>query len=255
MHGVLLVPAFAIGRTQELVWVLDDLVRDGRIPRVPLYLDSPMASKATEVYANHPETYDEETIGLASFRRLAAPVPGPAVHRLGRGVEGNSPRQSTDHGRRLVGHAHRRQDHASPEGLPARSEGARCCSLATRARERSAVTSPTAGGRRGSTARKWPSTAAFAPSAASAPTPISTSSRHGWSTSAGPARVPICPKTVFLVHGDPDAAEAFSRAHRIRSSDETPTSPSTARSSPWPRAERASRLIEAVDELLDAVLG
>ena len=57
-------PAFAIGRTQELVWVLDDLVRDGRIPRVPLYLDSPMASKATEVYANHPETYDEETLGL-----------------------------------------------------------------------------------------------------------------------------------------------------------------------------------------------
>ena len=63
-EGVLLVPAFAIGRTQELVWVLDDLVRDGRIPRVPLYLDSPMASKATEVYANHPETYDEETLGL-----------------------------------------------------------------------------------------------------------------------------------------------------------------------------------------------
>ena len=59
--GVLLVPAFAIGRTQELIWVLDDLVRDGRIPRVPLYLDSPMASKATDVYHDHPETYDEET--------------------------------------------------------------------------------------------------------------------------------------------------------------------------------------------------
>jgi metallo-beta-lactamase family protein len=60
-HGVLLVPAFAIGRTQELIWVLDDLVRDGRIPRVPLYLDSPMASKASEVYGNHPETFDDET--------------------------------------------------------------------------------------------------------------------------------------------------------------------------------------------------
>jgi metallo-beta-lactamase family protein len=57
----MLVPAFAIGRTQELIWVLDDLVRDGRIPRVPLYLDSPMASKATRVYYDHPETYDEET--------------------------------------------------------------------------------------------------------------------------------------------------------------------------------------------------
>ena len=60
-EGVMLVPAFAIGRTQEVIWVLDDLVRDGRIPRIPLYLDSPMASKATEVYYQHPETYDDET--------------------------------------------------------------------------------------------------------------------------------------------------------------------------------------------------
>ncbi|MCC6618932.1 MAG: MBL fold metallo-hydrolase [Chloroflexi bacterium] len=60
-HGVLLVPSFAIGRTQEVVWVLDGLVREGRIPRVPLYLDSPMASRATHVYYDHPEVYDEET--------------------------------------------------------------------------------------------------------------------------------------------------------------------------------------------------
>jgi metallo-beta-lactamase family protein len=63
-RGVLLVPAFAIGRTQELVWVLDELVRDGRIPRMPLYLDSPMASRASEVYLRHPEDYDEETATL-----------------------------------------------------------------------------------------------------------------------------------------------------------------------------------------------
>jgi metallo-beta-lactamase family protein len=62
--GVLLVPAFAIGRTQELVWVLDDLVRAGRIPRLPLYLDSPMASRASEVYLRHPEDYDDETAQL-----------------------------------------------------------------------------------------------------------------------------------------------------------------------------------------------
>jgi metallo-beta-lactamase family protein len=63
-HGVLLVPAFAIGRTQELIWVLDELVRDGRIPRVPLYLDSPMASRATSIYVDHPETFDDETSAL-----------------------------------------------------------------------------------------------------------------------------------------------------------------------------------------------
>ena len=60
-RGVLLVPAFAIGRTQELVWVLDELVRKGRIPRLPLYLDSPMASRASEVYLRHPEDFDAET--------------------------------------------------------------------------------------------------------------------------------------------------------------------------------------------------
>ena len=63
-HGVLLVPAFAIGRTQELIWVLDELVRDGRIPRLPLYLDSPMASRASAVYERHPEEYDEATSAL-----------------------------------------------------------------------------------------------------------------------------------------------------------------------------------------------
>ncbi|CAN5570715.1 MBL fold metallo-hydrolase [soil metagenome] len=75
-RGVLLVPAFAIGRTQELVWVLDDLARDGRIPRVPLYLDSPMASRATRVYHDHPEVYDEETRALLSGGDSPLEYPG-----------------------------------------------------------------------------------------------------------------------------------------------------------------------------------
>jgi metallo-beta-lactamase family protein len=58
-EGVLLVPSFAIGRTQELVYELDRLIDSGRIPLLPLYLDSPMGSKATEVYRRHPEDYDE----------------------------------------------------------------------------------------------------------------------------------------------------------------------------------------------------
>jgi metallo-beta-lactamase family protein len=62
--GVMLVPAFAIGRTQELIWVLDELVRRGRIPRIPLFIDSPMASRATGVYLDHPEVYDAETATL-----------------------------------------------------------------------------------------------------------------------------------------------------------------------------------------------
>jgi metallo-beta-lactamase family protein len=63
-HGVLLVPSFAIGRTQEIVWQLDRMIERGEIPLLPLYLDSPMASKATDVYRHHPEYFDEETRSL-----------------------------------------------------------------------------------------------------------------------------------------------------------------------------------------------
>jgi metallo-beta-lactamase family protein len=75
-EGVLLVPAFAIGRTQEVVWVLDHLVREGRIPRVPLFLDSPMASRATDVYYDHPEIYDEETKQLLDSGESPLKYPG-----------------------------------------------------------------------------------------------------------------------------------------------------------------------------------
>ena len=73
--GVLLVPSFAIGRTQEVVWQLDRLLEEGRIPQLPLYLDSPMASKATEVYRRHPEYYDDETAQL--MRSGATPLDYP----------------------------------------------------------------------------------------------------------------------------------------------------------------------------------
>jgi metallo-beta-lactamase family protein len=62
--GVLLVPSFAIGRTQEVVWQLDRLIERGEIPLLPLYLDSPMASKASDIYRRHPDYYDEETARL-----------------------------------------------------------------------------------------------------------------------------------------------------------------------------------------------
>ncbi len=60
-NGVLLVPSFAIGRTQEVVWELDRLIERGEIPLLPLYLDSPMASKASDIYRRYLQYYDEET--------------------------------------------------------------------------------------------------------------------------------------------------------------------------------------------------
>jgi Cft2 family RNA processing exonuclease len=69
--GVLLVPSFAIGRTQEIVYALDRLLEAGKIPQLPLYLDSPMASKASDIYRRHAEYFDEDT------RRLLASGDSP----------------------------------------------------------------------------------------------------------------------------------------------------------------------------------
>ena len=62
--GVLLVPSFAIGRTQDIVYELDRLIDAGKIPLLPLYLDSPMASKASDVYRRHTDYYDEEAAAI-----------------------------------------------------------------------------------------------------------------------------------------------------------------------------------------------
>ena len=62
--GVLLVPSFAIGRTQEVVWELDRLIERGEIPQLRLYLDSPMATKATGIYRRYSDYFDEETAKL-----------------------------------------------------------------------------------------------------------------------------------------------------------------------------------------------
>jgi metallo-beta-lactamase family protein len=56
--GRVLVPAFAVGRAQELVYDLHALGRDGAIPEVPIYVDSPLAIDATTVFETHPEVFD-----------------------------------------------------------------------------------------------------------------------------------------------------------------------------------------------------
>jgi metallo-beta-lactamase family protein len=53
-------PAFAVGRTQQLVYTLHRLSEQGDIPRIPVYVDSPLAVNITSIYALHPECYDDE---------------------------------------------------------------------------------------------------------------------------------------------------------------------------------------------------
>ncbi len=59
--GRVLVPAFAVGRAQELVATLHHLMTAGTIPELPMFVDSPLAGQTTEVFKNHPEVFDEAT--------------------------------------------------------------------------------------------------------------------------------------------------------------------------------------------------
>ena len=60
-EGKLIIPAFAVGRTQEIVYNLNIMMHDGEVPRVPVFVDSPLAVNASKIYKNHPECLDEET--------------------------------------------------------------------------------------------------------------------------------------------------------------------------------------------------
>lgn len=59
--GRVIVPAFAVGRTQELVYCLHKMIEAGDIREIPVFVDSPLAIRATEVFREYPECFDEET--------------------------------------------------------------------------------------------------------------------------------------------------------------------------------------------------
>jgi len=61
-RGKLIIPAFAVGRTQEIVYELSALATAGRIPRCPIFIDSPMAVEATDAFRRHPECFDQQTM-------------------------------------------------------------------------------------------------------------------------------------------------------------------------------------------------
>lgn len=72
--GWLLIPAFAVGRSQEILYALRELEEAGRIPSLAVYLDSPMAIEATAIYAQHPEEEDPDLArALAKGKRPFVP--------------------------------------------------------------------------------------------------------------------------------------------------------------------------------------
>ena len=77
-HGNIIVPAFAVGRTQDLLYLLSDMHRRGRIPDMDIYVDSPMAMKATEITLRHAAILDKETTALLA--RLREGEKGLRIH-------------------------------------------------------------------------------------------------------------------------------------------------------------------------------
>ena len=62
--GKVLIPAFAVGRTQTVAYFLHQLMNAGRLPDLPIYVDSPLALRATEVFRSHPECFNDQTLLL-----------------------------------------------------------------------------------------------------------------------------------------------------------------------------------------------
>jgi len=60
LKGKILVPSFAIGRTQDILYYVEEAFKKGGLPRFPIYIDSPMAIEATKIYMSHPELFDKE---------------------------------------------------------------------------------------------------------------------------------------------------------------------------------------------------
>ncbi|MGA7379441.1 MAG: MBL fold metallo-hydrolase [Terriglobales bacterium] len=73
--GTAVVPAFAVERTQKLIFILKHLMESGQIPKAPVYCDSPMAIKAVEIFIKHSEEYSDDTREL--LRRYGSPLEWP----------------------------------------------------------------------------------------------------------------------------------------------------------------------------------
>jgi metallo-beta-lactamase family protein len=60
-NGKVIIPAFSVGRTQDIVFALNQLTEEGKLPRIPIFVDSPLSVNATEVFRLHPECFNQKT--------------------------------------------------------------------------------------------------------------------------------------------------------------------------------------------------
>ncbi|CAG1066557.1 Ribonuclease [uncultured bacterium] len=72
--GNVYIPSFAVGRTQDILYILNNLVREGRLFRFDVWLDSPLAEEVTKVYVAHPECFDEEARRFFTTRQTDSSI-------------------------------------------------------------------------------------------------------------------------------------------------------------------------------------
>ncbi len=70
--GKVIVPAFSVGRTQELVFMLNEMISEGELPPLPVYVDSPLAVNASDIFVRHTYLFDEETSSFVKEHRHPA---------------------------------------------------------------------------------------------------------------------------------------------------------------------------------------
>ncbi|TAL26096.1 MAG: MBL fold metallo-hydrolase [Nitrospirae bacterium] len=88
--GNIIIPAFAIGRTQDLLYVLNRLVREKRLYNINVYIDSPLAEKATKTYLAHPECFDEEAKRLISGNIIGDAIKVKFTHSVDESIALNN---------------------------------------------------------------------------------------------------------------------------------------------------------------------
>ncbi len=86
-RGKVIIPSFAVGRTQEIVYALNELDAEGDIPHLPVFVDSPLAVNATEVFRLHPEEWDAEVRQFLQEEGRRNPFDAPNVQYIRDAVE------------------------------------------------------------------------------------------------------------------------------------------------------------------------
>jgi len=79
--GKIIVPGFSLERTQEIVYILHELYQEKKIPKIPIYVDSPLSTKISKIFIKHPEAYDKET-AVAFLQKRKSPFYFEGLHYI-----------------------------------------------------------------------------------------------------------------------------------------------------------------------------